>query len=258
MLRSAFPLFFVILTFSSCNKLLDYYNYKNGNAPSTGCQVKTMTFASGTETYTTSISYSSNSAPTNVKYETYNSEFDYTDSFTFHYTYDELNRLVSGTSDYAYGPDFVYYEYDGNSALPVRDTVRALYMSYVEDLEYDTKGRLIKITRRDFQYVIPQDDPSKQTVEVYKYYYDLRGNRQEDMSNIGYPGLIQYSDKPSLYSLHPVWQLIHKDYSKNSVPFGETYNDKDLPLSISENVRQYIQPFLNLTHGSSIDYVCTD
>jgi hypothetical protein len=76
------------------------------------------------------------------------------------------------------------------------------------------------------------------------------------MSNPGYPGIIQYSDKPSLYSLHSVWQLIHKDYSKNSVPFGETFNNKDLPLSIKQSNVAYFQPFLNLYLGSVIEYDC--
>ena len=111
-------------------------------------------------------------------------------------------------------------------------------------------------TRRDFQFVIPEDNPGPHPDEVYRYYYDIRGNRQQHPSNPGYNGVIQYSDKPSLYSLHPVWQLTHKNYSKNSVPYGETYNSKGLPLTVKEDNVASFQPFLNLHFGSAITYDC--
>ena len=243
-------------SFSSCNKILEYYNYNND--PSTGCQIKTITNTSGTYVSTTRISYHSNGLPASVNYATYDTEFNFTDSFTFYYVYDQQDRLISETSDFVYGPNLVYYAYEGNSKLPVRDTVRALYFSFVEDLEYDAHGRIIQKTRRDFQFVIPQDNPGPHPDEVYRYYYDLRGNRQENLSNPGYRGIIQYGDKPSLYSVHPVWQLIYKDYSKNSVPFGETFNNEELPLSIKQTNVPYLQPFLDLSRGSEIVYECGD
>lgn len=257
MLKGACFLILISISFSSCQKLLDYYNY-NDNEPSTGCQITTIRNTGGPDIYTTSMQYQNNGLPASVTYETHNTELDYTDSYTFHYTYDHLDRLISETSDFVYGGDLVFYAYEGDSKFPVRDTVQALYFSYVEDLEYDISGRIIKKTRRDFQFVIPEDNPGPHPDEVYQYYYDLRGNRQENVSNRGYPGIIQYSDKPSLYSLHPVWQLIHKDYSKNSVPFGETFNNKDLPLSIKQTDVPYFQPFLNLFLGSKVEYECAE
>ena len=255
MLKSACLLLLVTITFTSCHKILDYYNYNHGEH-STGCRIKTITNTSGQDVYIASINYHSNGLPAYVKYEAHYNDFNYTDSFTFYYAYDHLDRLVSETSEFVYGPDIIHYAYEGNSTLPVRDTVHALYVSYVEDLEYDSKGRIIKKTIRDYQFVIPEDNPGPHPDVVYQYYYDLRGNRQENLSNNGYPGIIQYSDKPSLYSLHPVWQLIHKDYSRNSVPFGETFNEKDLPLSIKQTDVPYLQPFLNLIPGSKIEYEC--
>jgi len=257
MFKPACFLVLLTVTLSSCQKLLDYYNY-NGNKPSTGCQIKAITHSSSSVESTTRITYRSNGLPATVKYEMHDVAFDYTDSFTFHYAYDHLNRLVSESSDWVYGPNLIYYAYEGNSSLPVRDTIRALYESFVEDLQYDVKGRIIKKARRDFQFVIPEDNPGPHPDEVYKYYYDARGNRQEHISNPGYPGIIQYSDKPSLYSTHPVWQLIHKDYSINSVPFGETFNEKNLPLSIKQNKVSYLQPFLDLHPGSKIEYDCDE
>lgn len=51
-----------------------------------------------------------------------------------------------------------------------------------------------------------------------KYTYDANGNKQVTLDIEGKtPPPLEYSDKPSLYSLNPVWQLIHKDWSKNSL-----------------------------------------
>ena len=251
--------FLLLLTigFSSCQKLLNYYNH-NEVEPSAGCQIKTITNESDVEVYTTRILYNTSGLPGAVEYETYNSEFDFTDFFTLYYVYDDLNRLVSETSDWVYGPDLVYYAYEGSSKLPSRDTVRALYSSWVEDLEYDAKGRIIQKTARDFEFVIPEDNPGPHPPVVHKYYYDLRGNRQEQTSNPHYPGIIQYTDNPSLYSTHPVWELIHKNYSKNSTSFGETFNEAGLPLTIKKSPVKNFQPFLNIFTGSRIEYDCNE
>src|SRR5688572_5260366 len=122
-------LLLLIISFSSCNKLLDYYNY-NDNEASTGCKIKMITNTSGLNVSTTQVLYHSNGLPAAVKYATYDGEFDFTDSFTFYYAYDHLDRLISETSDFVYGPNLVYYAYEGNSKLPVRDTVQALYVSF--------------------------------------------------------------------------------------------------------------------------------
>lgn len=255
MFKPACCLLLVATVFSSCSKMLDYYNHKDSEPPP-DCQVKKITQQSGTDVYTTRVTYYANGQPASVKYERYDGTVDYIDSFTFYYAYDHLNRLISETSDFVYSYDLVYYAYEGNSTLPVRDTIRALYSSHVEDLEYDAKGRIIKRTLRDFQFVVPEDNPGPHPPVVYKYYYDIRGNRQEHMSNPGYPGLIEYSDKPSIYCLHPVWQLSYKDYSKNSVPVGETFNEHGLPLIVREGNGRFPQPFLDMYFGSRIEYEC--
>lgn len=254
MLRKVFFLLLFAFSFSSCQKILEHYNH-HGSKPSTNCQIKTASNSHDVTFDTTRFFYHSNGLPAYVQFASHNTEFDFIDSFTLYYQYDHLDRLIAETSEWVYGPSLVYYAYEGNSRLPVRDTIRALYSSCVEDLEYDALGRLIKKTRRDFEYVIPEADPGTDQVEVYRYYYDLRGNRQEHSSNPGYHGLIQYSDKPSLYSLNPVWQLIYKDYSRNSVPFGETFNSDGLPLSIKTGDIPR-QAFLSVGAGSKIEYDC--
>lgn len=255
MFKNAFFLLVIVISCGSCEKLMDYYNYKEREAIP-ACRVNTITNTTDSEIYTTRIFYNNAGLPVAVKYETYNRELDFIDSFSFYYAYDQVNRLISETSEFVYGPNLVYYAYEGNSKLPVRDSVVALYSSWVEDLEYDVIGRLIKKTARNFQFIIPEDNPGPHPDIVHRYYYDVRGNRQEHVSNPGYSGLVQYTDNPSLYSLHPVWQLTHKNYSRNSVAFAETYNDKGLPLIMKDDIVPNPQPFLNLSASSVVDYDC--
>lgn len=257
MFKRTFFLAVLVITFSSCHKVLEYYNYKEPK-PSTGCRVTKITNASAASLDTTTIQYHSNGYPSSVTYSEYESDIDYTTTYIFHYTYDHLNRLTSETSDYVYGRDLIYYAYEGDSKLPVRDTVRALYLSFVEDLEYDAKGRIIQITRRDFNFVIPEDNPGPHPDQVVRFYYDFRGNRQPHSTNLNYSGMVKYNDKPSLVSLHPVWQLIHKNYSRNSVDYATTFNDKGLPLTITNTGAKYFQPFLDVYYGAKIEYDCED
>jgi hypothetical protein len=235
---------------------MDYYNYKEANPP-TGCQI--ISTSNENESYSTSaeFTYHSNGLPAAVKSDTYDKEIDFTQTVTRFFKYDHLNRLVADSSDSWYANPFIFYAYEGNSTLPVRDTVHALNGTFVDDLEYDAQGRIIKVTTRVIEDFFPEDNPGPHPDAVAKYYYDIRGNKQEHPSNAGYSGLIEYSDKPSLYSLHPVWQLIHKNYSKNSVPFGATFNEKGLPLTTKQAEVPHFEPFLkSIGKGTQIAYDC--
>ncbi|MBA4166840.1 MAG: hypothetical protein H0X41_04755 [Chitinophagaceae bacterium] len=250
-----FIMILVIIT-SSCNKILDYYhNHKGDNAAS--CKILSLSYKDSVSERKTEISYNAAGYPESV---TYTSSDIYTSgpplTYIFNYKYDVLNRLISETSDWVYTQNIVYYAYEGNSKVPVRDTIPGLFGDiYVEDLESDNLGRITKVTKRIIQN---PEDPIDFPTEVHKYYYDGHGNRQEDPSNAKYPGVIVYNNKPSLYTLHPVWNIIHKDYSKNSVSYGETYNDKGFPLTIKRGNADYFQPFLDMLPGDEIDYDCTD
>jgi hypothetical protein len=239
---------------SSCEKLLDYYNINEGDQIP-ACKVTALDYIDEFFENNTQITYTPNGYPSTIIYTSYDIGFDYTNSYTFNYNYDNLSRIVSQTSDWVYGPYLVYYDYEGNSLMPARDTLPGIFGPiYVEDFEYDALGRIIKIVKR----VIEQwpDDETVYKTLVYKYYYDIRGNRQENPSNPDYPGLIQYTDQPSLYSLHPVWQIVHKDFSKNSVLNVEAYNDKGLPAKIKRKNIPGFPEFLDMLPGSEITYDC--
>jgi hypothetical protein len=147
-------------------------------------------------------------------------------------TYDDHGRLRSFTSDWVYGPDQVYYAYDGESRLPVRDTLRGTFPNvFVEDLTYDTNGRIVRVHKRIVEQW--EEDTGEYPDEIYTYYYDMRGNRQLHPSSRGYSGLIRYSDNPSVASLNPVWQLLYKNYSVNSTG-NFTFNEHGLPMGRPE------------------------
>jgi len=173
--------------------------------------------------------------------------------FTVHYNYDAQKRLINENSNFVYAQRLHHFAYEGNSKLPVRDSFPGVAGDeYVEDLEYDFLNRITKVTLRATALGPLDEFPT----EVRKYFYDFHGNRQEDPSNPDYPGEIIYNNKPSLYSLHPAWQLIHKDFSKNSVDYGVTYNSKGLPLTIKNEPVPYFQPFVGLARGVEITYEC--
>jgi hypothetical protein len=218
---------------------MDFYNVGSEQTkPPPPCRLLTLTDTTSQEIYENTYYYTTNNYPIAIRYWMTDLELGYSNEYMFHFTYDRLGRLVSRTSDYVYGGDLEYYAYEGDSLLPVRDSVQSLYSSHVEDLEYDGSGRLVKITRRDFQFVIPEDNPGPHPDEIYRFYYDVRGNRQEHPSNRGYPGLIQYSDNPSHYSLHPIWQIVYKNHSRNSVA-GTLVNEDGLPANIGGMTARY-------------------
>jgi hypothetical protein len=109
------------------------------------------------------------------------------------------------------------FVYEGNSKLPIRDSLLSdtfygiaegksykIYTVMVEDFYYDAHGRMNRIViSREFNNTrFAQKD--YYNVEI-KYSYDAKGNRQTISDEFGYtPSTVSYTNKPSLYSLHPV------------------------------------------------------
>ncbi|MBO9572573.1 MAG: hypothetical protein J7497_10250 [Chitinophagaceae bacterium] len=198
----------------------------------------------------------------------------YLATFSVSYKYDNKDRLIEVVPSGDPLPDFSYtapirikYVYQGNGQLPVRDTLFSSdgkFVNEVEDLYYDSYGRINRIVHRNNSYPWPTNYESK-------YYYDANGNKQVSLTGNGeIPSVVVYGDKPSLYSLHPVWRLVHKDYSVNSVKDGAvTYNSKGLPLRVNLNTFFnfqsgifYNRPFLCVENGpdyqlSDISYTCS-
>ena len=59
------------------------------------------------------------------------------------------------------------------------------------------------------------------------YTYDARGN----LAVAGWKSS-SYDNKPSIFRTHPVFQFIHRNYSKNNSSVQAKYNSKGLPLAV--------------------------
>jgi hypothetical protein len=168
--------------------------------------------------------------------------------------YDAWHRLIEESSSRGTSRYVRRYVYEGDSQLPVRDTLRldgANDSVFVEVFEYDQAERITRIMRRQ----IDRDEAAEPDIDL-RYYYDIRGNRQENASNPGYNGIIRYINKPSLYSLHPVWQLRYRDFSKNATGAAKVFNEHGLPTVFADSSNAYFQPFLNAEAGSTVTYEC--
>ena len=250
------------LTFLSCEKLRDYYNVGNDNVEVPNCEVTDTHYQliNPDETYFERrhwLGYNDSGNPTVIG--EYTAEYDghmrYVDEQESPILYDAHNRLIQEGSSIDIRPARHRYVYEGDSPLPVRDS---LYLDgdrgvFVEDFEYDAAGRIVRILRR--QVHVGGNGTPQADMEL-RYFYDIRGNRQEHPSNPHYPGVIQYTDKPSIYALHRVWQIMYRDFSRNSTATATTYNEQGLPTNFADSANTYFQPFLGARPGGSVNYLC--
>jgi hypothetical protein len=196
--------------------------------------------------------------------------------FSVIYRYDSKDRLIEVDPEVV---DPVYMEnesvttvlphrfvYEGDALLPIRDSILSdtafrvsegtpykLYTVKVEDLYYDDQGRLNRVVSRR-QFVNTLYAQEENTSYEIQYSYDANGNRQ--IVNDQY-AVVSYTDKPSLYSLHPVWQLIHQNWSRNAaVANVQNYNNNGLPTKSDMRGSRFLQtkntnnenPFFNITY----------
>jgi hypothetical protein len=240
---------------AGCNKIRDHYLGIIHGKPA-ACKLTQINYPKTDDNiYKTDIHYNTWGFPDAITYTTSMIESSEPFVYTFIYDYDDKKRILSQTSDYYYGQRTHYYGYVGSSQLPFTDTVPGFAGEYeVMDLERDAFGRVIKITSRMGVYD-PENGIELLPTQVFKYYYDSNGNRQEDPSNPGYPGIIHYSSKPSLYSLHPVWEIIYHNSSRNSPDFAEAYNNNGYPTKIRTGDINWT-PFLTVGEGAIMVYEC--
>lgn len=242
---------------AGCNKIKDHYLGILHGKPA-ACKLTEINYPQEADNvYKTQIAYNSWNFPSAV---TYTTTFDFNPGvpfvYTFNYAYDNQKRILSLESDYFYGAEnHHYYGYQGNSQLPSTDTIMGYVGDYlVQHLERDAFGRVIKITALT-EFYNGEESPNLPGPKVYKYFYDAKGNRQEDPSNPDYPGVIKYTSKPSLYSLHPVWEIIYHNSSRNSPDFAETYNSNGYPTKIRTGDISWTR-FLTVSEGASLVYQC--
>jgi hypothetical protein len=204
--------------------------------------------------------------------------------FSAYYKYDNKNRLIEVNPSIFADPvdmdsEFISevqphkFVYQGNSPLPIRDSILSdtffgvtdgisykIFTVRVDDYSYDSYGRINRVvTRRQFTNTF-YSQVENLNYEV-KFSYDSKGNRQVVLDQYGHtPAAVSYNDKPSLFSLHPVWQLIHKNWSKNAVAEDvETYNSNGLPTKAILNATLFLRTRSLDTSNNSylkINYTC--
>ena len=246
----------VITLFSSCQKLLDYYNV-NDTDPKPACDIKSIRYYGKEDNvlyHDMEFFYSAEGKIQGVL-ESYPAEDpDGAYSSNWEYLYDEQGRLIRTGPLSTPIPHAEIYAYEGNSRMPARDTLIYMAGFVVEHFTYDEADRIIEIASEIHEYT---EDGGIRVAPggVVRYYYDLRGNRQADPLNPQYQGLIQYNDSPSLYSLDPAFQIQYKNWSKNSAIQADMLNSQGLPLKTSERQR-FRQPFISMRGGYTLTYSC--
>jgi hypothetical protein len=241
----------VAITLSGCQKIIDFYK-PDHNREVASCRIKGYSYDYYGDHFSTTISYDTKGNPTKI---TYHSIYYPHGAVVEILKYDSLNRLVLDAPDPSMG-NVRKYVYEGSSKTPVRDTMTDSFGNvYLESFEADNAGRIIRLEIRQIHKVEDGSDWEFKT-EVYRYYYDIRGNRQENPFDHPWNKTIHYSDKPSLYSLHPAWQIMSRDYSRNSVPNARRSSDRGLPLDFVFDEFAYWQPFLDLNIYSVLAYDC--
>jgi hypothetical protein len=227
---------------SGCQKLLDYYKVdaqgKPHVKPRPHCRLISETNNDYAEEERTLYFYDEQGRPTHISFP-YPEEDHYID-----FEYDGKGRLAYEWVSTYVGPGNRKYVYEGDSRLPIRDTLYKWYdLVYTESFTYDNNGRIIG---EDVRFVSAPDDYEEvfgdPRADEYTrvYYYDLRGNRQY-VPDHNVSGTVEYSDKPNPYTLNPVFQLYNRDYSRNTTKYYDhevaTYNEFGLPLTFKRTSR---------------------
>lgn len=243
----------MIVILSSCQKIMEYYSLNSTTTAPPTCRIKSYSSLYYESQTSTKIKYDSTGRPVQI---TYSAEWLPGGKAIEKLYYDSLGRLSLHQPFIEMGNKRKYV-YEGASSTPLRDTATDFQgKKYVETFKADAAGRIIEEEIR-WIYTPPevQDDFPFET-EVHRYYYDVHGNRQANPFDYPWHKTIRYSNKPSLYSLHPVWQLIHRDYSKNGLTNVTEYNENGLPVRFQPDEFAYWQPFLDMNQNSVVVYEC--
>lgn len=244
----------IALIFPSCQKIMEYYSLNSTSENKTLCRIKSYSSIQYESLNRTTILYDKKGNPTQI---TYYADWLPNGKAIEKLKYDALNRLISH-EPFIEMNNTRKYVYEGTSLTPLRDTATDFQgKKYVESFKTDTKGRIIE-EQIKWIYTPPNvEDDFEFKTEVHRFYYDIHGNRQVNPFDYPWHKTIKYSDHPSLYSLHPAWQLIHRDYSKNGIVNVSNYNDSGLPVTFISDDFAYWQPFLDLNQNSTIEYDCS-
>jgi hypothetical protein len=126
---------------------------------------------------------------------------------------------------------FLLGDYD-RSSLTI---ISARYLYYVRKYTYDNQNRVTQTIDKRFLLV----DDLVQIITT-SYYYNSSGNAYRINKVILYPNQTRdssdifpvYDNKVNPHQLHPMWQFLDLDYSKNNAFIADSYNQYGLPLKV--------------------------
>lgn len=244
----------IVLFFSSCQKIMEFYAANSSvEGQPAGCRIRSFSSELYESVNRTVVQYDTLGNPTRIIH--FADWLEGGRSFEY-IKYDSLGRIISHEPDLMMG-NHRKYVYEGTSRTPLRDTATDFQgKKYVETFKVDAIGRIVQ---EEIKWIysppdIEDDFPFK--TEVYRYFYDLQGNRQVNPYDHPWHKPLRYSKRPSIYSLHPVWKIIHRDYSKNGIDNVIAFNENGLPLLFEVDEFAYWQPFLDMNQHSRVAYDC--
>jgi hypothetical protein len=239
----------LILTFSSCKKIMDEIIKGSGGAGYLQCSILSYTGSdvlfggrSGGNVYTRSFAYNACGNPSTGKV----TPKDYYDNPDFSFHYDSGNRL----KELALNEDFQQADMN-NDGIP--DTLRIAFVlhrythdvkgnivtdsvffnyqsgktgerysgSKTDSFEYDRFRRIVKSTER-YGSGVPV---------ITAYVYNEEGNLSKDNT--------AYDHKKNYHLTSRVWQFIDRDYSVNNPFTASQYNNTGLPLKSGNSTFVY-------------------
>jgi hypothetical protein len=114
----------------------------------------------------------------------------------------------------------------------------------ISKITYDDQGRIIKETIRNIK-----GGPTRYPT----YTYDNRGN----LGVIGWKSS-SYDNKVSIFRSHPLFQFIHRNYSKNNAAPQAKYNSRGLPLSMNPANDAFFNAYGTNIGGTGISKIIYD
>ncbi|PUZ29755.1 hypothetical protein DCC81_10040 [Chitinophaga parva] len=180
---------------------------------------------------------------------------------------DRLTDIIGAYSDNATFETWHHYEYnDGNySYLPRTDSVylfgiigngplpdSVFFGVRASDFTFDIYGRIIKVIETD---VRPYP-----AVYTDLYYYNPQGNLvATSLTGTGGVDSVTYTSydtHTNPHRMHPIWQLIDRDYSINNRQAAVAYNSFGLPTIIGGKGSSGIFLGYYFSGELEIDYTC--
>ncbi|KAA2238841.1 hypothetical protein F0L74_21745 [Chitinophaga agrisoli] len=220
-------LLMIALLFTACSK------NDHPNAPIT-CQVEKVTYANFGLPDSAVFTYNKKGNPVSIKRG--QNTTGYPDLL---FRYDKHDRLTEFIGIYADGDIYEFrhkYAFDYKDRI-VSDTqyvfgslsgqpdAHPATLANIATYQYDARNRII---RMDLMWTA-----SPGSVSTYNYIYNQQGNIEKITDASGQVIFTPtYDDKINMNNLHPIWQFLARDYSRNNPFTAENYDPEGLPTKI--------------------------